>query len=71
MINVIPNMNCRFSFSSPVNVASMLPHYGTNHTRWQEYRYRDENYVANLLIFWSSGIAGNASTVFLENIIFI
>ena len=71
MINVIPNMNCRFSFSSPVNVASMLPHYGTNHTRWQEYRYRDENYVANLLIFSSSGIAGNASTVFLENIIFI
>ena len=43
MINVIPNMNCRFSFSSSVNVASILPHYGTNHTRWQEYRYRDEN----------------------------
>ena len=66
VFNVIPNMKCRFPFSSSVSVPSIVRRtmaqmmQGGNSTV-TEMRI----FVANLLIFRSKWLAGNISTVFL------
>ena len=64
-------MNCRFPFSLSVNVSSIVRRIMAQFMQGGNSTVTEMRiFVANFVIFQSSGLAGNTSTVFLENIIF-